>query len=73
MIGIVFDPAKLLDTDQKNWWRQWQQRANKATDTAIESFEDWLIGQRDAPFHFNFNSTIWTDLRSISLRAISLS
>jgi hypothetical protein len=63
MIGIVFDPAKLQDPDQKEWWRLWQRRADAATESAIESFEDWLGGLRAKPFHFNFKSAIWTELR----------
>src|ERR1017187_1275078 len=63
MIGIVFDPAKVLDPDQQDWWKRWQQRASDATEKAIDSFEDWLSGPRDEPFHFTFNSPIWRELK----------
>ncbi|MBV8276234.1 MAG: hypothetical protein JO170_13390 [Verrucomicrobia bacterium] len=64
MIGVIFDPSKLSDPEQKDWWRRWQKRAEEATDAAITAFEDWLGGQRDKPFHFDFNSTIWKDLKN---------
>jgi hypothetical protein len=63
MIGVIFDPAKIVDQYQKIWWNAWQTRATRATDKAIEHFEDWLAGKRDKPFHFEFNAPIWKELK----------
>ena len=63
MIGVVFDPSKLKDTDEE-WWTRWQKRANDATGDAIDAFEFWLGGDRKKPFQFSFNSDIWRDLKN---------
>ena len=56
MIGVIFDPTKLVDEDHKGLVDAalGVKRVSDATDKVIENFEDWLAGQRDKPFHFEF-------------------
>lgn len=63
MIRVKFNPADLNDPEQKKWWTDWLKRADGATDKVIDSFETWLAGSRNDPFHFEFNSTVWKDLK----------
>jgi hypothetical protein len=64
MMGVVFDPEKLEKPEEKAWWEEWQTRARRATDKAIDHFEGWLSGPRDEPFKFDFRSEIWSDLKN---------
>ena len=64
MIGVAFDPKKLDNAEQKAWWEEWQRRADRATEKAIDRFEDWLSGPRDKPFSLDFDNEIWKDLKN---------
>ena len=63
MIGVTFNPSLLQDEEQLAFWNTWQVRAEKATHSAIDQFEEWLIGPRSIPFHLNFQSPIWKELK----------
>jgi len=39
MIHVDFDPAQLTG-EQKEWWHDWSERADKATLAEIEAWED---------------------------------
>src|SRR6266404_1605717 len=43
MIRIVFDPSSLDDPVKQEWWKDWKQRAQSATDKALEALKDWLL------------------------------
>jgi hypothetical protein len=64
VIRTQFDPEALQDSEQRAWWTQWQQRAQAATDNVIDAFEEWLAGNREEPFRFEFNRDIWKDLKN---------
>jgi len=70
MIRVVFDPAALQDPDHQAWWKDWQKRADDATDKVIEAFEKWFAGKRDQPFRFEFNSKIWKDVKDWLLKNV---
>lgn len=64
MIRVQFDPGNLTDPEQQEWWRSWRERADSATDKAIDAFETWFSGERKEPFKFEFNNLIWKDLKN---------
>ena len=70
MIGVVFDPARIQDEEQKAWWNRWQAKARKATQSVIEAFEDWLSGSRKEPFRFDFRNEIWKELKDWLLKNV---
>lgn len=54
MRRIDFDPSKLTGGD-RDWWNAWQERAEKATQAAID---DWENGRA-----ISFNDGVWGDLK----------
>ncbi len=63
MIRVFFDPSNLGDPEQKEWWEEWTASAETATEKALDQFEEWLDGDQQTAFKFNFNGAIWTKLR----------
>ena len=69
MIRIVFDPFS-LDEAQRDWWRKWSAKAETATATVIDAFEQWLEARAATPFHFEFDNEIWKELKNWLLRNV---
>jgi hypothetical protein len=63
LIPFYFDPSKLQDPVQIQWWKDWTRRAERATARALDAFETWLVARDGKPFEFDFNSDVWGDLK----------
>ncbi|UCH69839.1 MAG: hypothetical protein JSV29_06255 [Candidatus Bathyarchaeota archaeon] len=65
MRTVIFDPEKLTDPDQKEWWQQWEDDAKAATVQVIKSWEEWLATDpRPSEFDCPFQQAIWKRLKA---------
>jgi hypothetical protein len=62
MIGKSFDPSSLANTDRE-WWNDWNIKAEIATLKAIGEFESWFARNDGATFTCEFRSDIWKELK----------
>jgi hypothetical protein len=71
MRTVEFDPAKLTDPAQREWWNKWEARAHAATQKAIADWNEWL---RNKPagkkFTHSFSQEIWKDLKEWLLKNV---
>jgi hypothetical protein len=71
MRKVDFDPSQLTDANEKDWWEDWQKRADRATGRVIQAWEDRLAQWPAASaqdkdkmmFEYAFNSAVWSDLK----------
>lgn len=65
MRTVHFDPDKLTDQKEKEWWRLWLEAASDARTAVLESWEKWLAtdpAQRGI-FKPPLKQDIWKDLK----------
>ena len=69
MRTVRFDPATLTDADALAWWKQWQVRADKATDQVLQRWSAWYRqpldahGRRALPFEPGLRQPLWSELK----------
>lgn len=70
MIPVSFNPSSLDKSVHEKWWTDWNSSAEKATEKAIDAFEDWLLKRPGTPFSFEFDSDVWKELKNWLLKNV---